>query len=455
MARSNVYALPIFIGILLSSSLINSGYCGEPGKILPYPIHQHDMPNGLKVVTVPFESPGIAAFYIVVRVGSRDETEPGKSGFAHFFEHMMFRGTEKYPNEKYQEVLKSIGASANANTSNDRTVYHMTGNAGMLHKMFELESDRFMNLRYSLQDFKTEAGAVKGEYTKNFASPYMQIYEKTRSTAFTTHTYSHTTIGFLEDIVDMPNQYEYSLQFFDRFYRPEHCTILVVGDVEPEQVNGLAEKYFGSWKRGNYKSKITPEPPQQETRLAHVQVANFPPFLDLSFKGPAFDDSSLDMPALDILSSILFSEKSDLYKKLVLTERKVRSLGGGAPDSKDPYLFTIQASVVKPEDLQYVKDEIMTAIAKAKKEPVAADELKTTVSHMKYGFAMRIDSPDAIAATLANYIWITGDPESLNRTYANYEKVTAQDLMRVANKYLTENQLTISTISPDQTGGVH
>ncbi|HLT71455.1 MAG TPA: pitrilysin family protein [Cyclobacteriaceae bacterium] len=449
MTRLTVYAL-----CLLSTGLINSGYREDPGKILPYPIHQHDMPNGLKVVTVPFESPGITAFYIVVRAGSRDEAEPGKSGFAHFFEHMMFRGTEKYPNEKYQEVLKSIGASANANTSNDRTVYHMTGNAEMLDKMFELESDRFMNLRYTLQDFKTEAGAVKGEYTKNFASPYMQIYEKTRSTAFTAHTYSHTTIGLFEDIVDMPNQYDYSLQFFDRFYRPEHCTILVVGDVTPEKVNGLAEKYFGSWKKGNYQSHITPEPPQRETRYAHVQVPNFPPFLDLSFKAPAFDDSSLDMPALDILSSILFSEKSDLYKKLVLTERKVRSLYGGAQDSKDPYLFTIQASVVKPEDLQYVKDEIMAAIAKTKKKPVAADELDTTVSHMKYSFAMRIDSPDAIAGTLANYIWITGDPESLNRTYANYEKVEAEDLVRVANEYLNEAQLTISTISPEQTGGV-
>ena len=449
MTRFTVYAL-----CLISAGLINFGCREDPGKILPYTIHQHDMPNGLKVVTVPFESPGIAAFYIVVRAGSRDETEPGKSGFAHFFEHMMFRGTEKFPNEKYQEVLKSIGASANANTSNDRTVYHMTGNAEMLDKMFELESDRFMNLQYSLQDFKTEAGAVKGEYTKNFASPYMQIYEKTRSTAFTRHTYSHTTIGFFEDIVDMPNQYDYSLQFFDRFYRPEHCTILVVGDVTSEQVNRLAEKYFGSWQRGTYQSQVTPEPPQQETRFAHVQVANFPPFLDLSFKAPAFDDSSLDMPALDILSSILFSEKSDLYKKLVLADRKVRSLNGGAQDSKDPYLFTIQASVVKPEDMQYVKDEIMAAIGKAKQEAVATEELKTTVSHMKYTFAMRIDSPDAIARTLSNYIWITGDPESLNRTYANYEKVKADDLMRVANKYLNEGQLTISTISPDQTGGV-
>jgi zinc protease len=118
-------------------------------KILPYPIYQHAMSNGMNVVTVPYDSPGIAAFYIVVRVGSRDEIEPGKSGFAHFFEHMMFRGTDKYSKEKYSNALKAIGASANANTWLDRTLYHMTGNASMLEQMFELESDRFMNLKYS------------------------------------------------------------------------------------------------------------------------------------------------------------------------------------------------------------------------------------------------------------------------------------------------------------------
>ena len=136
-------------------------------RILPYPIHTHTLANGLQVVTVPFDSPGLASLYIVVRVGSRNEIEKGVTGFAHFFEHMMFRGTDAYPTEKYMEVLKSTGASANAVTSNDRTMYHMTGNADKLDVMFALESDRFINLNYSEHDFKTEAGAVKGEYTKN------------------------------------------------------------------------------------------------------------------------------------------------------------------------------------------------------------------------------------------------------------------------------------------------
>ena len=233
-------------------SLLLSDLGAQDEKILPYPIYQQKLANGLNIVTVPFDSPGLAAFYIVVRVGSRNEIEDGVTGFAHFFEHMMFRGTDKYPREEYNRVLKMTGAGANANTSLDRTIYHMTGNADYLEKMFELESDRFMNLNYSEHDFKVEAGAVKGEYTKNFASPYQQLYENLLNTAFDTHTYKHTTMGFFKDIVDMPNQYEYSLKFFDHYYRPEYSTIVVVGDVKPENVNELAKKYFGKWEKGNY-----------------------------------------------------------------------------------------------------------------------------------------------------------------------------------------------------------
>ncbi|MCB0744796.1 MAG: insulinase family protein, partial [Ignavibacteriae bacterium] len=237
MKRKTLHML-VFI-LILSGSIISAA---DSVKILPYKIYQQKLDNDLNVVTVPFDSPGIAAFYIVVRVGARNEVEKGVTGFAHFFEHMMFRGTDKYPKEKYSAVLKSIGASANANTSQDRTVYHMTGNAGMLELMFEIEADRFRNLHYSEHDFKTEAGAVKGEYTKNNASPYQQSFENVRNTAFDSHTYKHTTMGFLEDIVDMPNQYDYSLEFFKRYYRPEYCTIVVVGDVTPEQVVSLSEK---------------------------------------------------------------------------------------------------------------------------------------------------------------------------------------------------------------------
>ncbi len=434
--------------------LLVSGATNAEDKILPYEIHQHRLDNGLNVVTVPYPSPGLAAFYIVTRVGSRNEVEEGVTGFAHFFEHMMFRGTEKYSKEAYSAALKSTGAAANANTWWDRTQYHMTGNAEKLNLMFELEADRFMNLNYSEHDFKTEAGAVKGEYTKNFASPYQQISEKRQETAFTKHTYGHTTMGYFDDIVDMPNQYEYSKVFFDRYYRPEYNTILVVGDVTPEKVNALAEKYFGQWDSGDYEAEVPVEPEQTETRYTHLQNGSIPPYLSMSYKGPAFDDSQIDMPALDVLSSIVFSPTSDLYKKLVLEEQKVRFLGGGQLNTIDPGLFTVQASLVEKDDMAYVMDEIEKAVAKVQREGVDAEQLARTKANLKNSTAMSLDTPDGIAGQLSHFIHLTGDPEAMNRLYAQYDRVTVEDVKKVAQQYLQPERMTIATISEDETGAM-
>jgi len=440
--------LPI---LLLSFYMTSTASQKAEEKIFPYPINQQELDNGLNVVSVKFNSPGLAAFFIVVRAGSRNEVENGVTGFAHFFEHMMFRGTDKYSKEKYNEVLKLTGAGANANTSLDRTIYHMTGNADHLEKMFELESDRFMNLKYSEHDFKTEAGAVKGEYTKNYANPYRQLNENIVNTAFEKHTYKHTTMGFFKDIVDMPNQYEYSLKFFDRFYRPEYSTIVVVGDIDHEKIVQLAKKYFGQWKKGNYKTEIPSEPKQTHTKYFHLQNSSIPPYLDLNFKGPAFSDTSIEFPALDVMNTILFSQSSKLYQKLVIDEQKVRTLQGSAPDTKDPYLISISASLINKEDLQYVKDEIMKAIVEVKQSGVDTTLLREAKSHIKYRFAMSNDSPDIIANSLAHYIYLTGDPESLNRTYSLYDKATNEDIIKVARKYFVETGLTVATISSDST----
>jgi zinc protease len=440
--------------LLVASGSALSADTAPADKILPYPIYQHKMANGLNVVTVPYDSPGLASFHIVTRVGARNEVEPGVTGFAHFFEHMMFRGTDKYSKEEYSAALKSTGAAANANTTQDRTDYYMTGNAKKLELMFELESDRFLNLKYSEHEFKTEAGAVKGEYTKNFANPYSQLNEKRSETAFTTHTYSHTTMGFFKDIVDMPNQYEYSKKFFDRYYRPEYNTVLVVGDVTPEQVNALAEKYFSSWERGSHVSVVPVEPEQTETRYVHLQNGSIPAYFSMSYKGPAFSDTAIDMPALDVLASIVFSNTSDLSKKLVIEEQKVRFIGGGAFDSRDPNLFTIQVSMVEKEDMAYVMSEIEKAIAGVKTEDVDSALLERTKSKLKYGFAMGIDTPGAIAQSLGHYIQLTGDPESINRLYALYDKVTVEDIKMVANKYFNPDHLTIATISDDELGAL-
>lgn len=415
-----------------------------------YKIHQTKLDNGLNVVTVPFPSPGIVSFFIVVRTGSRNEVEAGKTGFAHFFEHMMFRGTEKFPKEKYAETLKLTGASANANTSLDRTVYHMTGASSKLETMFMLEADRFMNLKYSIAGFKAEAGAVKGEYTKNSANPYVKLNEMIQSTAFDVHTYKHTTMGFFDDIVDMPNQYDYSIEFFKRFYRPEYSTIIVVGDAEPGEIIAMAKKYFGVWKRGTFESKINPEPEQNGIRLTHLQKQNFPPYLSLNFKGPAYDPNSSEMAAIDILLTAYFGDNSELYEQLVLKDQSVRSIGGDASLTRDPYLVSIEASLVKEDDMRMIKQKIDSTLERAKSVPLDGKTLSSVKANFINSMKMRLDNPTSIAQTLSMFTWVTGDPESINAYYNAYQSVTTDDIMNVAKKYFIPERLTIATIGPSK-----
>src|SRR4051812_22025922 len=224
-------------------------------KVVPFPIRQTALENGLSVLSAPYDAPGIIAYYTVVRTGSRNEVEKGLSGFAHFFEHMMFRGTERYPQEKYNDVLKSLGANSNAFTTDDWTCYHLTVPAAALAQVVELEADRFRNLKYDEPAFQKEARAVLGEYNKSASSPFLLLNEAMQDTAYTTHTYKHTTIGFLADVKDMPNQYAYSKTFFDRWYRPENCTIVVAGDVDHDRLVGLVRKDYGDWPRG--KASVT------------------------------------------------------------------------------------------------------------------------------------------------------------------------------------------------------
>src|SRR3954470_4915520 len=243
--------LPIMLAAL--AAVPERGRAAE--KIFPFPIRQSVLDNGLTVISVPYDAPGIIAYYTVVRTGSRNEVEKGLSGFAHFFEHMMFRGTEKYPQEKYNDVLKTLGANSNAFTTDDWTCYHLTVPATALAKVVEIESDRFRNLKYDEPSFQKEARAVLGEYNKSASSPFLILNEAMQDAAYTKHTYKHTTIGFLDDIKDMPNQYAYSKLFFDRWYRPENCTIIVSGDVKHDGLVELVRKSYGSWARG--KSSVT------------------------------------------------------------------------------------------------------------------------------------------------------------------------------------------------------
>ena len=166
----------LIIGALLCCmSLAALAQNGQTRKLFPYNYSIDDLPNGLRLVTVPTDYPNLVALYIVVQTGSRNEVEEGKSGYAHFFEHLMFRGSENYTADRRDEILKRAGADSNAYTSDDRTVYHEVFSKEDLDEIMKLEADRFQRLKYTPEQYKTEAGAVRGEYDKNSASPISKL----------------------------------------------------------------------------------------------------------------------------------------------------------------------------------------------------------------------------------------------------------------------------------------
>jgi zinc protease len=417
-------------------------------KLFPYAYSIDDLPNGLRLVTIPTDYPNLVALYIVVQTGSRNEIEPGKSGYAHLFEHLMFRGSEHFTGAERDAIMKLAGADSNAYTSDDRTVYHELFSKEDLPKMLELEADRFQRLKYEKDAYKTETQAVLGEYNKNSASPFSKLYEKLRETAFDKHTYAHTTMGFIKDIEDMPNQYDYSWQFYNRHYRPEYTTIVVVGDVKREGVLPLVTRYFGEWKRGQYVPEIPSEPQQAAPREAHIDwPSQTLPYLAIAFHGPAYSDERKDKAALDLLASLAFGENSDLYQRLVLKEQKVDLLTPSFDDQEDGELFTVFARVKDPKDIDYVRNQILTTFKRFTSEVVPQAKLDATRSRLRYSFALAMDSSEAIASALAPYVALQRTPETIDKLYALYDSITPTDIRDISAKYFVDHSRTIVTLT--------
>jgi zinc protease len=227
---------------------------------------------------------------------------------------------------------------------------------------------------------------------------------------------------------------------------------VIVGDFNQDQLVNLAKKYYGNWKRGTYTLNVPLDPPQTAEKVVNVPwKSRTLPILVVGYHGPAFSDTQIDMPAMDLLSQVVFSETSELFRKLVIEEQLVEFVQGGAQDHRDPTLFQIFTRIKDPRNIDVVRDAIYGALEKVKTDPVSADRLANIKSHMRYQFAMGLDNPDAIARGLGSYIQLTGDPESVNRVYALYERVTPEDIMMVAKKYFTTNNRTVVLLQQEET----
>ncbi len=406
--------------------------------------------NGLRVVTVPMSGAPTVAFYTLVMAGSRDEVEPGRSGYAHLFEHLMVRGTAKVPASDYEKKMQSLGADNNAFTTDDFTFYVPLIPKESLADLVPIEADRFQHLDVPQAPYKDETGAVAGEYNKDFSNPWWAMDEAIREIAFTQHTYGHTVIGYKRDVDAMPQNHAYSKTFFSRFYVPDDCVIFAVGDVDRESILSLVKKSYGDWKGKRAQPSIKTEPEQTAPRRRDMTWKGpTTPRMLLGYKAPSAKDHLADSAALGVLETLIFGEPSELYQRLVVKEQKVIELGADPDEAlhKDPGLLRIDAKLKEGTSFDEIIGAVQAAIDAVAQGKVDDKELADARNHLTSGIVLGMQTPGTVAERIAFLTAATGDPHGFDRFMSAAMGVTKEDVVRVA-KTLTPAHRSVVTLSP-------
>lgn len=409
---------------------------------------EHQLGNGLKVVLHEDHSVPAVNLQVLYRVGSKDERK-GRSGFAHLFEHIMFKGSANVAPEEHKNFISSIGGRYNATTDFDRTLYFQTFPSNYLERLLWMEADRMRSLNVSDENFKSERDVVKEERRLRIDNPpFGRLFEVVLDNTYTTHPYKILPIGSIEDL-DAAT-IEDVRDFHKIYYVPNNATLVVSGDFDSAQTLKWIEKYFADIPKGaEIPRQIPQEPAQTSERRLTDYHANTPlPVVVLTYHVP--EAGHPDLYPLEVASNILSAgESSRLYKKMVYEKQMAIAAGGQAFVLEDPgvfFFFSILQGGQKPEDVEKTFQE---EIDRLKNEPVSAEELAKSKNQLISGLVFGRDTVQDKGEAIAYASAILGDTSLVNRQLAEYQKVTAEDIRRVAQKYFTSGNRTVVYMLPE------
>ena len=400
--------------------------------------------NGMKFLVIEDFSIPNANMYLFYRVGSRNEYQ-GITGLSHFFEHMMFNGAKKYGPKEFDRTMEFNGGANNAYTREDVTVYTNWFPASATEVIFDLESDRISSLSIDPKMVESERGVVLSERSTGLEnSPWNLISQSVQAQAFQEHPYHWPVIGY-ED--DMKNWKQSDLErYFKTYYAPNNCVVVVSGAIKFDEVRKLAEKYLEPIPAQAAPPKVNQvEPPQTGERRIVVQkdVAN--PYLHIVYRTP--EAKHPDYYALVLLSDILSSGKSSrLYSSLVDGKQLANSVFTNYSESFDPTLFGFYAVTnkgVKAEDLEYA---IYEELEKIKKDGITDKELQKVKNQKLIEFYNQVQTINGKSNNIGTYEVFFGDYKKMFDAPELYNKVTAQDIQRVAQKYFLKSNRTVGTL---------
>jgi zinc protease len=412
-----------------------------------FEVKTHNLKNGMKILVQEDHSIPSVALYIFYRVGSRNE-RPGTTGLSHFFEHMMFNGAKKYGPGEFDRVMEAAGGSNNAYTSHDVTVYQDWFLPAALDEIFDLESDRTRDLSFDPKMIASERGVVASERRTSVDNSNFGILdEQLWALAFIAHPYHWPVIGWMVDIENW--KMEDLRHHFEVGYSPSNATMVVAGDITAEEIFARAEKYLASIPSHDPPPKVTTREPEQlgERRLIVEKFAQLP-LMMIGYHVP--ESVSPDFYPLNLFQAVLLSgQSSRLYQRLVDKERLAISVYGGFDLSFDPTLFEVELQPRAGVELQALERAVYQELDKLKAEPLSAEELQKAKNITLAEFYRQMESINGRANTLGSYEVFLGDYHKLFNTAEEYNKVTKEDIRRVAQKYFGENNRTVATLVPE------
>nr|WP_259364947.1 MULTISPECIES: pitrilysin family protein [unclassified Colwellia] len=421
----------------------------EAGKtVIPY--QKYTLSNGLTVILHKDASDPLVHVDMTYHVGSARE-ELGKSGFAHFFEHMMFQGSENVADEQHFKLITEAGGTLNGTTNGDRTNYFQTVPANQLEKMLWLESDRmgFLVDAVTQEKFEVQRETVKNERGQSYDNrPYGLLGERVAEALYPAgHPYSWQTIGYLEDL-DRVNVNDLKA-FFLKWYGPNNATLTIGGDIDAKETLALVEQYFGSIPRGP--EIAMPEKPTftiNEDRYISMEDNVHLPLVYMSY--PTVSVRHADEAPLDVLSSILGGGKTSLlYKNLVKNQLAVQA-SVGHPCAELACTFTLLAlpHPASGKTLADIEKVIRDSLVEFEERGVQDDDLAKVKASMEASFIFGLQSVSGKVSTLAANQTFKGDPNYIEKDIARYANVTKADVMRVFKKYIKDQHAVIMSIVP-------
>lgn len=418
----------------------------DHSDLIKFEVEKYQLPNGLTVILHVDRSVPIVSFQQWFRVGSRNE-KVGRTGIAHFFEHLMFKGTSLFPQGEYDKVIQANGGVNNAFTTREYTGYFTNIPSDKIEKIFEIEADRMVNLVFDPKAIDSEREVVKEERRFRFENRVEGfVFEEIFASVFKTHPYRWPVIGSMEDL-NATTKEDFQ-KFYKTFYSPTNAVVVVAGDIQPSSIKRMIQKYYGKLAKQEIPPYVAaPEAAQKAPREAIFRKSVQNPIVTLAFRGGVL--GTPESYALDLVAALLSTGPSSrLYKRLVYQEQAALSVESYSYALSEPGIFVVQATTKANGNPSKVVLALKSELEKLSKELVTPMELEKVKNQVALSYVNGLKTISGKARALAEAEIVTGDYRTLFGHLKSYMAVTPEDIKKVSAQFLQPSSMSTIQVLP-------